>query len=381
MAQGKSGVNSSLILIVDDDPIARESLEAILESGDYRFSMAANGKQAVEKTLQELPDLILLDIMMPEMDGYEVCRKIRSIPQVAEIPIILLTALDDKASLLRGLESGADDFLSKPIHRVELRARVATITRLNRYQRLLQERALTRKLTKELIDLQEKERGHIAQELHDELGQSLTSLTIGLKLLKDDLPPDQAQAKERISDMLEITNRTLSQIRLLGHELRPPALDLLGLTPTLQGYCRDFTRRCQIPVLFSHPGAFPTMPDPYNITLYRFLQEALTNIARHAEASQVWVKLSTSEDGIQLSVRDDGKGFSQAIHEISALASHRQDGTPPVLTAGMGLLGMQERIMNLNGRLQIESEPGQGTLLTAWLPYLDGRNRLECSND
>ena len=356
-------MQSSLILIVDDDPIAREGLEALLGRDNYRFIMAANGREAVEKTLAALPDLILLDVMMPEMDGYEVCRRIRGTPEVAEIPILILTALDDKDSLLRGLESGADDFLSKPVNRLELRARVATITRLNRYQRLLHERALTRQLTKEILDLQEKERRQLAQELHDELGQSLTSLTIGLTLLQDDLGEEQSAAKRRITDMLELTGRTLAQIRAMGHELRPPALDLLGLAPALQGHCRDFTRRCQIPVLFSTQGNIPLLPDPYNISLYRFLQEALTNIARHAQASQVWVKLSASEDGIQLSVRDDGSGFARPMHSGAAFSAQRKDGSP-----GLGLLGMQERITNLNGRLQIETEPGEGALLIAWLP-------------
>jgi len=354
---------SSLILIVDDDPVARETLEIILENEAYRFSMASSGPQAIEKAQNEFPDLILLDVMMPEMDGFEVCRRIRSIPEIAEVPVIILTALDDQQSLLRGIEAGADDFLSKPFNRVELRARVATTIRLNRYRRLLQERALTRKLTHEIINLQEKERQRIAQELHDELGQSLTSLVIGLKLLQDQLTPAQQKAREQIAAMLDVTDQVLTHMRLLSHELRPPALDLLGLTPTLQGYCRDFTRRFQTPVLFSVQGSIPNLPDPYNLTLYRFLQEALTNIARHAQASQVWVKLSAEGEGIQLAVRDDGIGFPYPVYETSSAPVNLQDHSQ-----GIGLMGMQERISWLNGRLKIESKPGEGTLLLAWLP-------------
>jgi len=193
---------SSLVLIVDDDAIVRESLEAILENESYRFETASNGADAIEKTLANVPDIVLLDVMMPEMDGFEVCRRIRSLPAVAEVPIIILTALDDQKSLLLGLEAGADDFLTKPFNRVELRARVATITRLNRYRRLLKERNLTRKLTNQIINLQEEERRKIAMELHDELGQALTSLSIGMNLVRDELDPGQAVIKERIFDML-----------------------------------------------------------------------------------------------------------------------------------------------------------------------------------
>jgi putative two-component system response regulator len=132
---------SSTILIVDDEPAGRHTLESILEGQGYNIEMAENGAQALEKTRQFLPDVILLDVMMPGMDGFEVCRRIRSDPLLAEIPIIMLTALDDRKSLLSGLESGADDYVTKPYDRYELRARLLGITRLNRYRKLLDERA------------------------------------------------------------------------------------------------------------------------------------------------------------------------------------------------------------------------------------------------
>jgi putative two-component system response regulator len=131
---------NSLILIVDDEYTGRETLQSILEGEEYRLEMAENGPQALEKARRLLPDVILLDVMMPGMTGFEVCERIRNDPQVAEIPIIVLTALDDRASLLTALQAGADDFISKPFDRYELRARLLGITRLNRYKKLLVER-------------------------------------------------------------------------------------------------------------------------------------------------------------------------------------------------------------------------------------------------
>ena len=131
---------TSKILIVDDEYAGRQTLESVLEPEGYQLEMAENGMQAIEKAKQLLPDVILLDVMMPGMTGFEVCQKIRSDPQVAEIPIIVLTALDDRESMLTALKSGADDFISKPFDRFELRARVLGITRLNRYHKLVQER-------------------------------------------------------------------------------------------------------------------------------------------------------------------------------------------------------------------------------------------------
>jgi putative two-component system response regulator len=132
---------SSKILIVDDEPGGRFTLESILEEQGYQIEMAENGLDALEKARQLLPDVILLDVMMPGMDGFEVCQRIRRDPILAEIPIIMLTALDDRKSFLRGLESGADDYITKPYDRYELRARLLGITRLNRYKKLLDERA------------------------------------------------------------------------------------------------------------------------------------------------------------------------------------------------------------------------------------------------
>ena len=143
---------SSIILIVDDEESGRQTLESILEGQGYQLAMAENGEQALEKARQILPDVILLDVMMPGMDGFEVCKHLRNDPKLAEVPIIILTALDDRKSMLKGLDAGADDYLTKPYDRHELRARLLGITRLNRYRKLLDERANIEETHKKLLD-------------------------------------------------------------------------------------------------------------------------------------------------------------------------------------------------------------------------------------
>ena len=129
------------ILIVDDEPGARDILKALLSREGYALDTACCGAEALEKAREMTPSLVLLDVMMPEMDGFEVCRRLREMPLLAEVPVIMITALDDRESRLEGIRAGADDFLSKPFDREELRARVKTIMRLNRYRRLHTERA------------------------------------------------------------------------------------------------------------------------------------------------------------------------------------------------------------------------------------------------
>lgn len=130
----------SRVLIADDNEIERENLQDLLMLDGYALALAQNGVEALDSAVKFQPDLILLDVMMPGMDGYEVCRRLRTNPVMANVPIILITSLDDRESRLRGIEAGADDFISKPFDSTEMQARVRTITRLNRSRRLLDER-------------------------------------------------------------------------------------------------------------------------------------------------------------------------------------------------------------------------------------------------
>jgi len=132
---------ASTILIVDDDPIAREALEALLSSKGYQMVSASNGFDGLARAAECTPDAILLDVMMPGMNGFEVCKRLRADARLAEVPIIMITALDDRDARLLGLRTGADDFISKPFDSLELEARLRTITRLNRFRRLMTERA------------------------------------------------------------------------------------------------------------------------------------------------------------------------------------------------------------------------------------------------
>jgi len=345
----------STVLIVDDDLTARETLVAMLEGERYDLQVAKDGAQALQVLAEIQPDIILLDVMMPGMDGYEVCRRIRSTPELAEVPIILLTALDDRASLLRGIEAGADDFLSKPADRRELTARVRTITRLNRYRTLMEQRENIRQMAERTVAAQEEERQRISRELHDDLGQELTTHLLALRNLQEDLSLPVEAIFERLQLLHDQSYEILIKLRRLARDLRPPVLDALGLKVAMQTYCTEFTRRTHLPVIFEADSSLPQFPDIYNITLYRVLQEALTNIVKHAQASQVWVDLSVEDDIVNLTIQDNGIGFSKEKPSSN----------------GIGLTGLHERITIAGGTLNINSTPRHGTILSAQFPPSD----------
>ena len=133
--------NKSLLLVIDDEPIVHHTLDALLDESQFELLPAMNGEDGLELAEQQLPDIILLDVMMPGMDGYQVCRSLRRHSRLADVPIIMLTALDDRDSRLAGLAVGADDFLTKPFDGLEMQIRLRNLSRLNRFGRLAAERA------------------------------------------------------------------------------------------------------------------------------------------------------------------------------------------------------------------------------------------------
>lgn len=340
------------ILIVDDEPAGIATLEAMLEGQGYQLEAAHNGESALRIAGQTLPDLILLDVMLPGMDGFEVCRRLRATPALAEVPIIILTALDDYASRLTGLEAGADDFFSKPLDRQDLRARVKTITRLNRYRTLLEQREQLREMARGVVEAQEKERRRISRDLHDDLGQSLTALMLNLQNLQDDLPLPDAQLRARLGAMHADASATLGRMRHMAQDLRPPVLDTLDLRAALENYCMEFSARMRVMLNFEAEPNLPEVNDVHAISLYRFLQEALTNVARHSHADRVWVELSAENTELSLTVQDNGVGFDATAE-----------------TGGIGISGLQERLTLVGGDLFVNSAQGRGTIITARVPF------------
>jgi signal transduction histidine kinase len=214
-----------------------------------------------------------------------------------------------------------------------------------------------RRLAQRIVSTQEEERQRLSRTLHDEAGQALIALKISLELIGQDLPAEYESLRQRTSDAIALTDATMEQIRLLARDLHPPALDTVGLGPTLEGFCQGFAKRTQLPI--DYVGLeLPAVPTPISICLYRFLQEALTNVAKHARASQVRVVLNRDYETVSLSVEDDGRGFDK-------LARLMVSGW----SMGMGLMGMQERLKSLGGQLEVESTPGRGTRLVAHIPF------------
>ncbi|MCB2225139.1 MAG: PAS domain S-box protein [Desulfarculaceae bacterium] len=213
-----------------------------------------------------------------------------------------------------------------------------------------------RLLSGSIMESQEKERRAIARELHDELGQVLTALRIDAVWLRQRLSEADPKAGARADTMCALIDQTISEVRGIATRLRPPALEDLGLADALEWHTSDFEKRTGIACVFSSNG-LPEVEDPLAIATYRVAQEALTNVARHSGATDVEVELASHEGLLELTVRDNGDGFS-----VELLSEGEE----------LGIAGMRERAALAGGSLSIKSAPGAGTEVRLVLPLKPG---------
>lgn len=220
-------------------------------------------------------------------------------------------------------------------------------------QRLGEAFALLRRMTMRLEAAKEKERSHLSRELHDEFGQALTTAKINLGLALQQAPSELSLARTR--DAIGVIDRLIDQVRALSLNLRPPLLDELGLLPALDGFLRGSAERSGLNLHVKLDPALSATDAELAGTVFRVVQEAVTNVVRHARATALSVELDATADGIAVRVHDDGTGF---------------DATATLATSksGLGLFGMRERVHDLGGQWSIESRAGFGTLVRAFIP-------------
>jgi signal transduction histidine kinase len=219
------------------------------------------------------------------------------------------------------------------------------------HQRVLNAQQDLKRLSARLVQAQEQERQNLSRELHDQVGQTLTAIKIDIARAEQKLDPTQRDIAERLQRARKGAEETLEIIRRLSMLLRPSMLDDIGLSAALSWYSKQFSENTGIRVSLSDDGSADRLPDSHKTSLYRIVQEALTNCARHAEARGVQIHLSSEDDRYLLSIEDDGKGFD-----------------PKNKPHGLGLLGIQERIEEMKGTLLLRAAPGTGTRISVEIP-------------
>lgn len=342
--------------MVDDEPRNLDVLETILEAPDRRLIRALSAEEALLALVQTEFTVIVLDVQMPGMNGFELARMIKQRKRTQHIPIIFLTAyFQEDKDVLSGYDLGAVDYLTKPVDPRILQSKINVFVELFRTHRALietnhaleQEMVERKRLEAEVLQATEREQQRIAQDLHDGLGQQLAGISCLSNSLKKDLEkkssPHTADAA-RISTLLDVA---VAETRALARGLHPIESEPNGLMSALESLAGDAAELFKVSCKFECPA--PVQVHDYGVAtdLFRIAQEALVNAVKHGRARRVLISLSSSPDSILLKVSDNGAGFDPKAHDL------RQQ-------KGIGLRIMHYRAAKIGGTLSFQSNADGG---------------------
>jgi signal transduction histidine kinase len=366
------------VLIADDNSDMRHYLARLL-SEQYEVETVADGQAAIDAAHKQPPDLIVSDVMMPILDGFELLEALRADEQTRTIPVVLLSARAGEESRVQGIQAGADDYLTKPFSARELLARVSgrlEIARLQRdresqlrisqaeleqrvqerTQELLNASHELRELSARILQAQDEERRRIARELHDGVGQLLAALGMEASNLARESDRLSSRAASSLSSIESLVIQMTKDIRTISHLLHPPLLDDVGLQCAITDYVTGFAERSGIQVSLDLQTAFERLDRDYELSLFRIVQECLTNIHRHSGSRTAGIRIFRDDGALVLEVRDEGRGMrAERMSEIQSSGS------------GVGIRGMRERALQLSGTMSIESD-ASGTRIRVVIP-------------
>ncbi len=320
------------ILIIDDNFEDVRILDRLLREAGYQVRAVRDGAAGIRAAQLVQPDLILLDLLLPDEDGLTVGKHILADENLRNIPLIFVSAVHDVTLKAQAFEIGAHDYITKPFNGQEVLIRIEHHLQRNLLRAKLQENALFR------------ERQRIARELHDSVNQTLFILSISVQSLlnEQEIAVLPEAARQQLMQLHTLSKSAQAEMRTLLNELRPANMRDLPI-PKLLGHLVD-AFRLRIGAEITFVVAEVDLPKDVKLTLYRITQEALTNIAKHANASRVSVILREEDNAIRLIIRDNGCGFD-----------------PGNAQAGVGLASMQERALQMRMSYEIASAPEEGT--------------------
>jgi signal transduction histidine kinase len=366
------------ILVADDNSDMRNYLVRLL-SEEYEVEAVSDGQAALQAVQKNRPDLIVSDVMMPILDGFELLKTLRGDEETRTIPVVLLSARAGEESRVEGVEAGADDYLIKPFSARELLARVSGRLEIARLQRdretqfrtsqaeleqrvqertqdLLNASEELRELSARILQAQDEERRRIAREFHDGVGQLLAALDMEAANLASERDRLSPRAALSLSNIESFVAQMTKDIRTMSHLLYPPLLDEIGLKSALTEYVNGFAARSGIQVSLDFSAPIERLDRDYELSLFRIVQECLTNIHRHSGSRTARIRIVRDDGALVLSVQDEGKGLPpERLSEIQSRGS------------GVGIRGMRERALQLSGTMSIESD-GSGTRIHVVVP-------------
>jgi signal transduction histidine kinase len=340
------------ILMVDDQPGKLLTYEAMLDELGENLIKAHSGMEALEHLLKNDIALVLMDVSMPGMDGFETAQVIHEHPRFQNTPIVFISGIHmTDLDRLKGYQHGAVDYISVPVVPELLRAKVRVFAELHRKTQQLE--ALNARMT----TMQAEETRRIARELHDSVGQLLAAVSMNSAVVEAESNKLSPEAAKRVHQNAAMVEEATKEIRIISHLLHPPLLDEAGLASALHCYVEGFSERSKISASLEIPQSFAGLSKEMELSIFRVVQECLTNIHRHAGSPTAAIRITQDEACLRVEIEDAGKGIPPEKESLFRLSAR----------AGVGLRGMRERLRQFGGTLQIRSN-SRGTQVTAILP-------------
>ncbi len=321
------------ILTIDDDPTSLQMLVGILSERGHKVRGVTSGEMGLIAARTASPEVILLDVTMPEMNGFEVCRALKQDERLRHIPVVFISALNETLDKVEAFEAGGIDYITKPFQHEEVVLRVEN--HLSFYRLFLR--------SQELAKMEERQR--IARDLHDAVTQTLFSASMMAETLL--LSSTDEKVNAGLRRIQQLTQGALAEMRTLLIELRPDALLTTDLGELLQHLAQMTIARTKLQVEILIDRTATLEPDVKTV-FYRVAQEALNNVYKHARAEHVMIELHQNRDSVVLRISDDGQGFE-----------------PDQRPAGhLGLNIMDERARSVSAALVVDSAINEGTDVT-----------------
>lgn len=357
------GNKKGRILFVEDDRIDQIAFERLEKKEDfhYAYTMVGTVEEAQNVLDSEEFDAVVADYMLEDGTAFDLIEKIKN------TPIIIVTGSGDEKIAVRAMKMGASDYLIKDPDFNYLKILSITIdnaiSRMNAEEELKRSREELRNLYAHLQTVREKERTHIAREIHDELGQILTSLKMYLSNLTQKLPQDEKPLLEKAKTMSELIDTCIKTVQRITEDLRPSLLDNIGLIPAMEWHIKEFQKhtgiKCRITTKSFDIEEMVLDKDRITV-IFRIFQETLTNVARHSDATVTKVNLKKEGPNLILTIKDNGKGIKK--DELSSPKS-------------FGIIGIRERASFVGGNVRIKGIKGKGTTVTVTIPFFRRKKR------
>jgi signal transduction histidine kinase len=348
------------ILMVDDQPAKLLSYEVILKELGENLIKAHSGREALDILLKTDIAVVLMDVSMPEIDGFELADMIRQHPRFQRTAIIFISAVHlTDLDQLKGYQRGAVDYISVPIIPELLRAKVSIFADLHRKTRQMEQlNSELRKLSARLMATQDEERRRIARDLHDSVGQFIVALSMNNGIALAQAGKLDESAANALHENEQLVQQLSMEIRTISHLLHPPLLDEIGLLPAIKTFADGFGERSNIKVAVELAPEIGRLSPHIEISVFRIVQECLTNVYRHSGSKTACIRLSLNQGKmLVVEVSDEGKGMTPGDSMVRA----------PGNGAGVGMSGMRERVRELGGALDIQSGEN-GTRVTVRFP-------------